>query len=209
MTKSPAKRLGRPTTAPKARQKATLNVRASPRLKKLLLEAADENDRSLSAEMEFRLEASFADQDTLTRALRLTLGSPPNTGLALLIGELLNRGTRWAETLGDGNWFDDADPFDSFKEALLAILERLQPKRWAPRDEERVRDYGRHFRLPLMLIELEMAGKRRPGQERPEWLGKLITELGPLAQRLAPPAEPPPSAETAPSEASKRRRRAA
>jgi hypothetical protein len=55
------RRVGRPSTKPKAREKATLGVRASPALKRLLQAAADRADRSLSAEMELRLEASFHD----------------------------------------------------------------------------------------------------------------------------------------------------
>jgi hypothetical protein len=58
-----SRRVGRPSTRPKAGQKATLNVRASPALKRRLQAAADRADRSLSAEMELRLEASFLGEE--------------------------------------------------------------------------------------------------------------------------------------------------
>src|SRR5215469_12767439 len=57
-----SRRVGRPSTTPKAGVKATLNVRASPALKRQLLAAAKLADRSLSAEMEVRLEGSFRDE---------------------------------------------------------------------------------------------------------------------------------------------------
>ena len=54
------KRAGRPTTAPREGEKATLGIRASASLKDRLLAAAEVSARSLSAEAEFRLEQSFA-----------------------------------------------------------------------------------------------------------------------------------------------------
>jgi len=52
-------RPGRRWTEPRENQKATVGVRVSPALKRLLVEAAEHSDRSLSAEIEVRLEVSF------------------------------------------------------------------------------------------------------------------------------------------------------
>jgi hypothetical protein len=169
--------------------------------------AAKENGLTQSQEAERRLEASFANRNVLILAQRLALRGIPNTGLAMFIGEMLSQTTRWSETLGDENWFKDADIFESIEQVLLEILQRLRPRRLGPRDEARIADYRRHARLPLMLLELEMAGKRLPGESCPQWLTEMIEELGPLAQRLAP-AEPPPPAETKPTATPKRRRAA-
>jgi hypothetical protein len=200
------KHAGRPATAPKEQKKATLGIRASPDLKRRLLAAGDHNDRSLSAEAEIRLESTFADQDALTRALRLAWRGRPNSGVAALLGETLSAATRWSETLGEGDWHEDGDAFAAVEATMLEILERLRPKHWGSRDEERVRDYRRHARLPLLSIELELTGKRREGQKCPDWLATLIGELGPLAPRLVPTEPPPPVEEPA---TTPRRRRAA
>jgi hypothetical protein len=59
------KRVGRPTTKPKAGQKSGIMVRVSPVLKRRILDAMKRADRSLSSEAEIRLEASFAREDRL------------------------------------------------------------------------------------------------------------------------------------------------
>jgi hypothetical protein len=184
-----------------------MSFRVEPELKAALDECAEKSGRSLMSEIATRLQNSRAYDNALTLALRLALRGPPNNGLALFFGEILSQVTRWSETLGDANWYEDADAFKAVEDVLLEILERARPQRQGPPDEARIADYRRHARLPLLLLELEMIGKRRPGQRCPEWLSTLIGELGPLAQCFAPPAEPPPSIETA--EAPKRRRRAA
>jgi hypothetical protein len=203
-----ARRRGRPTKpgVPGQRSKLTLLLKAST--KDRLDGAAKEDGLTQSQEAERRIEASFTDQDVLTRTLRRLLHGRPNSGLALLVGEILTRVTRWSETLGEGAWYDDGDAFAAVEAVLLKVIERLRPKGCGSRDDERVHDYQRHANLPLMLLEFELTGKRRPGQDCPEWLSTLIGELGPLAGRLIPPAEPPPPAETKPV-ATPRRRRAA
>jgi hypothetical protein len=88
-------RVGRPTTAPKEGVKATLGVRASATLKRRLDAAAKASARSLSAEMEVRLEQSFRTEDLLGQVLRLAYG-PQIAALLMMIGRAMRIGERCA-----------------------------------------------------------------------------------------------------------------
>ena len=53
------KRVGRPRKEPEDGERVQLSFRVTPKLKRLLVGAADESGRSQSKEAEFRLERSF------------------------------------------------------------------------------------------------------------------------------------------------------
>jgi hypothetical protein len=59
-------RIGRPTRPPVEGERIQIGVQVAPRVKKLLEAAAEQNNRSLSREAEFRLEQSF-ERDRLSR----------------------------------------------------------------------------------------------------------------------------------------------
>jgi hypothetical protein len=78
------KRIGRPTTAGREREKATLGIRASAELKARLLDAAEVAGRSLSAEAEFRLEGSFQVDAHLLEAQVLAYGPALAVAMAVI-----------------------------------------------------------------------------------------------------------------------------
>jgi hypothetical protein len=112
---STPRRVGRPTTKPKAGVKATLNVRASPALKRRLQAAADRADRSLSAEMELRLEASFRSEDAV--------------GGAQVVALLESLATSALVRFGPG-WVHDAHAYDEVTRNDGLWAEHLV--RWRP-----------------------------------------------------------------------------
>jgi hypothetical protein len=109
------RRVGRPSTKPKPREKATLHVRASPALKRRLQAAADRADRSLSAEMELRLEASFRSEDAV--------------GGAQVVALLESMATAALVRFGLG-WIHDPDAYDEVTRNDGLWAEHLV--RWRP-----------------------------------------------------------------------------
>ena len=68
------KQRGRPPLAPGKAKRASFNTRLRPSLKVVLEAAATQQGRSLSEEIEFRLERSLDDQRLLVEALELGFG---------------------------------------------------------------------------------------------------------------------------------------
>lgn len=146
MAAATARRAGRPTTAPKEGEKATLGIRASADLKRRLNEAASQgargSGRSLSAEAEFRLERSFAEEDALGGAAMKRAGFS-------MIAALGHAGAQQARSLGrspdPAQWL--ADP-ECYRAAMVAVLNALAddfPGGFTPADldylKERVRSH--------------------------------------------------------------------
>jgi hypothetical protein len=127
MPDNPPKRLGRPTTEPKAGAKATLNVRAAPSLKQQLLDAAQQADRSLSAEMEFRLEFSFRDEELLSATLQRIAGGDLNGVLAETLARIIGRHAEEARIAGRPSWLDDRDEHEILVRALAEAVRSLHP----------------------------------------------------------------------------------
>lgn len=83
------RRVGRPTSAPKKGEKATISIRVTPQLKARLDRASTASDRSLSQEAELRLEQTFRDQDALLSAMELAYGQSL-AGLLQVVGAVMH-----------------------------------------------------------------------------------------------------------------------
>lgn len=125
------RKAGRPTTAAKEGEKATLGIRASARLKGQLMAAAAVTGRSLSAEAEIRLEQSFEEQRHLLHALAAVFGDRI-AGLLLEIGAVLDAIARHrsfrAHSIGpQADLTDDPFRYDQAMQAVARLLERARP----------------------------------------------------------------------------------
>jgi hypothetical protein len=118
------RRAGRPTTAPKEREKATLGIRASADLKRRINEAAETNGRSLSQEAEVRLENSFRGERYLDDAMDLAYG-PRGAVFLAAIGRALREVDRHSGPVID--WMDDAYMFNDLVGAIDVIVETFRP----------------------------------------------------------------------------------
>jgi len=84
MTKKPAKRkIGRPRLPPGKKREDPIGFRPTPDIRKNLKTAAKDNGRSVSQEIQSRLEESFRKTDILEA---LGLGSPNDIGFLRLMG---------------------------------------------------------------------------------------------------------------------------
>jgi hypothetical protein len=79
---------GRPRGKPKPGHRAPLSIRVTPRLKKLVDEAAEESGRSQSQEVEYRLERSFDRQELLLDVLTNAFGQQ-TAELLVVLGRAL------------------------------------------------------------------------------------------------------------------------
>ena len=104
---------GRPVTASKPGQKATLGIRATATLKDRLAVAAKRNDRSLSQEAELRLEASFQRRDAAL-AIDFALEQLRSMLMMRLDGALLRTG------------LDSTTDADFVREAIVSVCAYMQ-----------------------------------------------------------------------------------
>ncbi len=63
----PRLKIGRPLKMPAEGENAMLGIVGTPELKRKLIAAAERNRRSLSAEMRFRIEKTFRDDEIMQR----------------------------------------------------------------------------------------------------------------------------------------------
>ena len=90
---APKKRIGRPTKKPKPGERVPLGLRITPRMKSKLEEAATKKGRSLSQEVEMRLEMSLSADYQLILAygghwlsvIRASGDAPGKGGLAVAL----------------------------------------------------------------------------------------------------------------------------
>src|SRR3954447_21848935 len=120
------RRAGRPTTAAKEGEKATLGIRAAPKLKGQLIEASNVSGRSLSAEAELRLEQSFIVERLIS------------TSLIDVMQEIERAGSDFARGLGiEDNWRANVEScLFALESAVVAFATRV-PGDW---DCERITD---------------------------------------------------------------------
>jgi hypothetical protein len=172
------KRVGRPHTQPKPDQKATLNVRAAPALKEALLASAAAADRSLSAEMEFRLETSFRAAAPLFHGLDLLVG-PEKTAVILLIALVMQE----ASAREAGDWLRNPEIAAATAAAVVRAIGAILPETAdIEPDERRVRRYLR----PLQQLRDVVATDAAPQYPLYLLAGELVSRLSPrLRDRLA------------------------
>jgi hypothetical protein len=88
MSAQPKRGRGRPLKPAAARKRNNLTIRVRDALKANLESRAQENQRSLSEEAEFRLEGSFADQGYLEQ-MQEQLGGATTYALLMILGRVM------------------------------------------------------------------------------------------------------------------------
>ena len=100
---------GRPPLDPGVAKRASFNTRLRPALKLALETAAKQEGRSLSEEIEFRLERSLDDERHLADALELGFGRQV-AGLMLAIGYVIKEAVP-ARRPGELGWLSSPEAF--------------------------------------------------------------------------------------------------
>jgi hypothetical protein len=125
---STKRRLGRPPKPKEELKSRNLTFRAREKLRDSLQQAAHENGRSISEEIEYRLESTFKEQEVIIRAL----GGPDAEYLVrpilFFLGLLRTRQIKWK---------DDPDAAGAMRQAIGLIAEAVFCPSAPPRNLER------------------------------------------------------------------------
>ena len=181
---------GRPPLDPGIAKRASFNTRLRPALKLALETAAKQEGRSLSEEIEFRLERSLDDERHLADALELGFGRQV-AGLMLAIGYVIKE-TVPARRPGEIGWLSNPEAFHAVVEAinllLLVIDPDAHPEGWAILRRAVHHGDGSHAELTTSVVATEIA-EQRPDEIGPlipiihSWLGEAVVAR--LRDRLA------------------------
>jgi hypothetical protein len=119
------KQRGRPRLEPGIAKRGSFNTRLRPALKLALETAAKQEGRSLSEEIESRLERSLDDERHLVDALELGFGRQ-EAGLMLAIGYVI-RDTVPARRPGEIGWLANPEAFQVVVESINLLLQIIDP----------------------------------------------------------------------------------
>ena len=122
------KKGGRPRKHSPDAKRPTMAFRMSSHLHERLIASADANERSLSEEIERRLDNSFNDYDNFIKLL----GGQNNSKLLITIA------SAWSvvELLSDKKWTESQDVLDAMKIAAADVLAMVKP----PHDQDKYRE---------------------------------------------------------------------
>jgi HicB family len=191
MVPSPTRR-GRPPAPPGQRKSKNFTFRSRGDLHARLAAAAAQSNRSISEEIEWRIERSFLDQDRAIEALDLTYGREL-AGLLLVLGAVMKEVGEQAAYLAEHtlqaarNWMAHPFAFAKAKEAANAVLEAFKPP-----DEGIHRVYDEYPSVPREIVNciLEEAATGRSRGHSEERARLLHAMLGPLVERIPDFASP-------------------
>jgi hypothetical protein len=188
-----AKRIGRPPVPTAQRKSKNFTFRSRGDLHARLAGAAAQSNRSISEEIEWRVERSFMDQDRAIEALGLIFG-PELAGLLLVLGEVMKEAGEQTAYLAEHtleaarNWMAHPLAFAKAAEAAKAVLEAFKPS-----DEGIHRAYDHYANIPQGIVT-SMLGEAATGYSRApggaERARRLHDMLGPLAERIRDFASP-------------------
>ncbi len=193
-----AKRRGRPPVPDSQRRSTNFTFRSRGDLHSRLAGAAAQSNRSISEEIEWRLERSFLDQSRAIEALGLIYGSEL-AGLLLILGEVMKEAGEQTAYLaehtleGARNWMSHPLAFAKASEAAKAVLEAFKPP-----DERNHRKYDHYANIPQgtvtsILEEAATGNSKAPGGI--ERARRLHDMLGPRAERIPRDVTPPRNAD--------------
>jgi len=166
-------RSGRQPLGPFAGKHKTFTTRITPETRARLDAAAAESGRSLSQEIELRLERSFQTADALAVALTEAFGRQGAT-LQRLLRDLMRPSGAYALT-AESDWLSDATAFGELEGAFTHFLARLRPTGTPDRMAE-ARGRERADRLLRMLGEERDAAVTKWATWMREGLGRPIAD---------------------------------
>lgn len=117
---------GRPKMSEGAAKRAAFNTRLRGQLKSRLEDAARNAGRSLSEEIEARLERSIQFEGYVDEAMANAYG-PRNAGMLLLMGRILRGVDTVAAMYGKGQWTEDPATFEIAVHHATALLLSAHP----------------------------------------------------------------------------------
>ena len=120
---APVKRRGPAPRGPFTGKRKTLTTRITEGVREQLEAAAEASDRSLSQEIEFRLERSFLTEEAIRDRELSTFGGAHTHALVRLLGDLI-KGTEFQTS---GSWADDQYTFDQVCLSIETFLGALHP----------------------------------------------------------------------------------
>jgi hypothetical protein len=112
---------------PKDQKRVPLSMRVTPAVREQLVSIAAESGRSITQEAEIRLERSLRTEYLLIQCLDIAFGQE-NTHLLYTLGNAIVSATYSARgSAGVDRWHDDASVFESVKNVVSEIFEKLRP----------------------------------------------------------------------------------
>ncbi len=118
-----------PVSAPRLGRRGNVTLRMREEVRTALQREADARGRSLSEEIENRLEASLSHRQSAIEALDLVYGQRLND-LLLALGRVMKRVIEYRpfyRPSSDADWFDSPWKFDELVKAINVVLDRLRP----------------------------------------------------------------------------------
>jgi hypothetical protein len=144
---------GRPRLRqPQPGERVPLGLRVTPATKELVDRTARDSGRSLSAEVEVRLEHSFRDEASFMNALD-NINGPINTGLMLFLGRIIYAADA-VSTVDNSNcetWLDSPVAFDNVVRVVNDLFKSLRPESTG-RPIKRSKVYDDIIRSPLTAL---------------------------------------------------------
>jgi hypothetical protein len=180
-------RRGRPPLPGGQRKSRNFTFRSRGDLHAQLAAAAARSNRSISEEIEWRIQRSFLDQDRAIEALGLTYGHEL-AGLLLTLGEVMKEAGEQTAYLAEHtleaarNWMVHPFAFAKAAEAAKAALEAFKPS-----DEGIHRAYDDYANIPQGIVTSilqEAATGHSSAPSGAERARRLHDMLGPLAERI-------------------------
>ena len=189
MGKTPAKRgRGRPPKAASDRKRNNVTMRLRDATKGEIERTARENQRSLSEEIEARVENSFQTQSIANQVLGLVYG-PQLAGILRMIGDAMIE-AGWAkgyETTSsmDGlrAWLNHPEAVAAARHAAIGILNAVSPAgtlKLEPAVDTKALNSGRGSAMAVVSTLKDTSGAPRYKKDRDE----IVEMLGPIFDRM-------------------------
>ncbi len=123
------RRTGRPTKRAERGKKASLGLKVTPSIKDKIEAAARKSGRTQSQEAEYRLEQSFATQDTIAATLDAQLG-PREVRWATLEAMIAfsSAGEAAAREKKIADWMHDAECLQKAATAAISVFVKMIPE---------------------------------------------------------------------------------
>lgn len=127
----PRKRMGRPPKAPEKGRRQNYTFRLSDQVRDQLIDAASESGRSMSEEIEWRIEESFREKQGEMLAKSLLNGSDNLYRLVSrisgLVGALENYKDKSGNRLGSRDWDNHEPTRAAIRAGVVALIEDIVP----------------------------------------------------------------------------------
>ena len=167
MAKGPVKRgRGRPPLSTEEKRLPSMGFRPSHHVRRELEESAKQSGRSLSAEIETRLEQSFFSERQQEEALRGIFGTPEQYTVWRVAASAATAVSR----LSGKSWLSD---YRTFREALKAILLTLMAFEPKPRGPKQAKFSGLASAQAIAQLRRYLSELERRPQEYPKTLADV------------------------------------